>query len=261
MKKIWGFMKKIFGKIIYGIGYGLSVVLNGIVNVLNWILEGVRLIGRGVVSLFFAGGCLLILLSPFFLALLFRPAVFTPLFIILMINLLGQPLISFLRYGTYVLTEFLMDYGTYLQDTENNHYNSFSDYSHQYQKKRYEEQREQQRREEEARREEYQRWQKEQEERFNEWFRNSGFGGYYTGQGQGQYGDYSGGGYSGRTYVNPNAAFRQEYENACDILGVPYNADKYQIKLAFRKMAKQYHPDVNSAPNATTTKIMMLFLK
>ena len=51
--------------------------------------------------------------------------------------------------------------------------------------------------------------------------------------------------------MSPNAQFRSEYEKACDVLGVPYSADVYEIKLAFRKLAKKYHPDVNKEPGAT----------
>lgn len=35
-----------------------------------------------------------------------------------------------------------------------------------------------------------------------------------------------------------------------EILGVSKNADKDEIKSAFRKLARQYHPDVNKAPDA-----------
>lgn len=35
-----------------------------------------------------------------------------------------------------------------------------------------------------------------------------------------------------------------------EILGVNKNADKDEIKSAFRKLARQYHPDVNKAPDA-----------
>jgi molecular chaperone DnaJ len=35
-----------------------------------------------------------------------------------------------------------------------------------------------------------------------------------------------------------------------DVLGVPRNADKQTIKKAFRRLARQYHPDINSEANA-----------
>lgn len=38
--------------------------------------------------------------------------------------------------------------------------------------------------------------------------------------------------------------------NAYDILGVPSDADDDQIRAAYRKVAKQIHPDRNKAPDA-----------
>jgi len=35
------------------------------------------------------------------------------------------------------------------------------------------------------------------------------------------------------------------------ILGLPYGAPKDDIKKAYRKLAKQWHPDVNHSPEAT----------
>ena len=35
-----------------------------------------------------------------------------------------------------------------------------------------------------------------------------------------------------------------------EILGVDKNASKDEIKSAFRKMARQWHPDINKAPEA-----------
>ena len=45
--------------------------------------------------------------------------------------------------------------------------------------------------------------------------------------------------------------FVKTYEGYCDTLGVGYNADKYEIKLNYRKLAKKYHPDINKAADAT----------
>src|SRR5690606_15755441 len=35
-----------------------------------------------------------------------------------------------------------------------------------------------------------------------------------------------------------------------EVLGVPRSADKQQIKSAFRRLAREYHPDVNKNPDA-----------
>lgn len=36
-----------------------------------------------------------------------------------------------------------------------------------------------------------------------------------------------------------------------DVLGVDRNADKAELKSAFRKLAREYHPDVNDSPGAS----------
>lgn len=42
-----------------------------------------------------------------------------------------------------------------------------------------------------------------------------------------------------------------KYKDYYKILGVDRNADEKQIKSAFRKLARQYHPDVNKSPDAS----------
>jgi len=41
-----------------------------------------------------------------------------------------------------------------------------------------------------------------------------------------------------------------EYKDYYQILGVPKDADAQTIKKAFRKLARQYHPDMNASPDA-----------
>lgn len=100
--------------------------------------------------------------------------------------------------------------------------------------------------EEDARRREQQKRQAEQqrlwEERFKQWYEYQQFqGGNARTEGD----------FSGQSFVNPSIEFKNKYEKCCDLLEVPYDSDIYQIKLAYRKKAKTYHPDTNPSPNAT----------
>ena len=51
--------------------------------------------------------------------------------------------------------------------------------------------------------------------------------------------------------ANPYTEFKARYEKSCAVLGVPVNADPNKIKLAYRRQAKRYHPDLNKDPQAT----------
>ena len=41
-----------------------------------------------------------------------------------------------------------------------------------------------------------------------------------------------------------------DYKDYYKILGVERNADEKEIKKAYRRLARQYHPDVNSGDKA-----------
>jgi curved DNA-binding protein CbpA len=46
------------------------------------------------------------------------------------------------------------------------------------------------------------------------------------------------------------ASSKSEYRIACETLGLPYTHTKDQLKQQYRLLAKQFHPDRNSDPDA-----------
>ena len=236
-------LKKSFGKVVYGIASLISFILDMLIGIIEIIVNVVVSIGRTVLALISMGGCMLILLlGP---ALLFNPLTFTTILFLIVFPILGKSFVSYIKYIKYILTEFLFDYADSLIKGKKSKGNSFNDYGNKYRRMEDENRRrEQQRRQEEQQRQ----W----EERFKQWNQQQNH--QRTNTGYGNYGGYNyggqGGGYN-QSYVNPNVEFKSKYEKSCDLIGVPYDSDKYQIKLGYRKKAKEYHPDINPSPDAT----------
>lgn len=230
-----GFFRGLVGNILYKITDFLSFLLDLIINIIDTIVSLVA----GIARIISAGGCLLLflLMSPFGWIILTNPVVILTVLFFVVFPILGTKFVSFLKYVKYIVTEYLYDRANYLIDGESGGFKSFNEYSHRYKMM-----------EEEKRREAYRRQQQEQqrmwEERFKQWneYQNQQGGQSYWGQNQG-HGNY--------TYQNPSVEFKKKYEESCDLLGIGYDADKYQVKLAYRKKAKEYHPDINKSPNAT----------
>ncbi len=209
-------MKKAWGGFVKGFAKfldGFFGFLIAFIETLVNLTVGFRYVLGSILSF----GCIFILFFPY-IFFRYKWVTFTVLFITIF-PILGKGFVNYLKYVKYSMVEFLLGYG----------------------------------REERQRRE-----QEEWTRRFNEWFNQNGFGfddfGYY--QQQGQYGGYNQGygqqgyGYQNQ-YQNPVDDFVRTYEQHCDTLGVGYNADKYEIKLNYRKLAKKYHPDINKAADAT----------
>lgn len=237
-------MKKLFGKFLHGLATLIGTIFTVLINFMNILVmtfEGIR----SLLAVFFLIGC-----STFFILptlLLFLPTkVWYVIFTIMIIPVLGPSFISLLRYGNYVLTEWMYDRANSLITGKSVGYENLSDYSEKY---KYERQKERQRKaEEEAR---------ARQERMNEYFEDlfGNFSSYDRRDFNGNFGGFSGGfsgqaGSSNQGFGVNDLGFKEKYEDACASLGLPVNTDIYQVKLNYRKLAKKYHPDINKEEGA-----------
>jgi DnaJ-domain-containing protein 1 len=238
-------LKKITGRILYAVARLISKVLDGLISIIEIFVTAVKGIAKGFWGLIGMGGCFLLLFAgPFIVALLMNPITLFFIMFLILFPILGTKFVSYIKYLKYMITEFLFDHANYLMHGNSKQFQSFSEYGDRY--KRAEDAKK--RKEQEQR--QYQQ-QKEWEERFRKWYeyQNSqrGNSGQYTYGWHGQDHDYA----NQHLYADPTVDFKNKFEESCDLLGIGYNADKYQVKLAYRKKAKEYHPDINGSPGAT----------
>ncbi len=237
-----GSFYKGLGKIVELITTGLIFVLELIVNLIDNIKKVFAMFGFLII---FA------ILNPYIMILfLSNRYVLILMLVLFVVPMLGKGLISYLKYLQFMVTEFFYDRADYHILGKKSQYTSMGDYGRKYTQDRQREAQEAQRRAEEASRRRAYQQQQQWEEVFRQFYeQQSRGGGYYRdtrGQGPG-YGPYGG----GTTYVDPTNSFINKYEESLKVLGLPITTDKYEIKLAYRKMAKKYHPDVNKSPDAT----------
>ena len=234
-------MKTTLGLLLPSPAGRISFVLELLINILAVLVNlvsGVRQLFTAVVGI----GCFIILMNPFLLVFLSNPAVLTIALVLVVFPIVGKISISFLRYLNYMVTEYLYDKGDELITGKKPSYRSFGEYGNKY--RRMEEEKE--RRAQEERQKAQQRMWEERFRQWNEQSRGQGYGGY------GGWYQQGGGGQYQQQYTNPTDDFNKQYRESCQVLGVSTSADKYEIKLAYRKMAKTYHPDVNKSPDANT---------
>lgn len=236
-------IKKLLGKILYALGKVIDVSLGFIIRVLEFILEQSKMVSNALlgtlgipalimlVVLFFIGGPLVffIFLGPLIVA--FRPF-FKWIFILAITPIIAKYSLDAISFIRYSLVEYLYDKSGYLVGGKSPRYSGLGDYAREYLRKEEEARR---RKAEEKRRREARRQQEAQKE-----FERKFFGGGANWSGSGGNVNYDFGG----------SSFKKQYEEACDVLEVGYGADENEIKSAYRKMAKKYHPDINKAPDA-----------
>lgn len=260
-------MKKILGHILNGVGKFIEVFLNIIIFMVELATSFFNGIKQMLAALFLGGGCLLIFffLNPIVLYSVTRNKyIMTIIFLSLVVPILGVKGVSYLKYIQYMATEYFYDRADYYLHGKKRTFDKISDYGKKYKAHIEELERLRRQKEQEER-------EKEFEERFNssfggtyytfgddinfeDLFGEGGFfdafnrGGYYYNQGnyQGNYGGNQNS--SGQNYTG--IGFKQSYEEAIRILGLSTDADKYEIKLKYRQLAKKYHPDLNKEEGA-----------
>lgn len=247
-------MNKVLGNIFKGVGIVLDYLLSGIIFIVSILVNIFSSLKDALVVFFSFAGCLLF----FFLWIpwIFSPELLLGILIVMIFPLVGQIAVSFLKYIQYMLTEYFYDKADYYLLGKEASFDSMGDYGRRYQRMREQErirkEQERIRREQERRRAQEEAF-REQWEEFARQFGQGGFyGNWQSGQGYNQ-GGYQQGGYQGGAY-GPGATgsgFKEKYEAACAELGVNPPSDKYEIKTAYRRMAKKYHPDINKDPGAT----------
>lgn len=224
------FVRKLLGHLISGIAKAHAFILDGLVYIIETGVLMAKSFIKGCAILLGMGGCLAVflLLGPVGGWLISHPAALAAVLFILVFPILGAASVSFLKYFKAVSTNYLSNLAHYLKDQDNVRYRSYR-----YYKEAYRQAEEAAARRERARREQEQR---EWEQRFWHWQQQGGGGHWQQGE---------------RATANPYVDFKSKYEKSCAILDVPVTADQYKIKLAYRRKAKAFHPDVNKDPDAT----------
>lgn len=233
-------MNNFFGEIVYYFAKFIGLLFDGVIAITEVIVNIVKGLAKGFLALISMGGCLIIFLlaSPFGMFILFNPIFILVVLLTIVIIVGGTKLISYLKYRKYMVTEFLFDWADYYREGKEKTFKSFDEYGAKYKNMEEEKKRREWRKQQE---EEQKHW----EERFRQWNEYQRQGGGFN------QGGYNQGGYGGQTYQNPSIDFKNKYEQSINLLGLSSDADIYQIKLAYRKKAKEYHPDINKAENAT----------
>lgn len=231
-------MKKLWGSTVFGVAKVVDAIFKGLI----FVTGGIVSIGQTIKSILIPIVLLLVFLAflnPFLLIMagsILIPSAIV-LILVFIIPFIGNIAVSSLKYYKYTVTEFLYDYADFYRLSKGTK-TSYKEYGNRYRREQEEKRRKEQ---EERQRADNARWEKI----FEEFFRSQqGYnqGGYQGGYGRGYQGGYS---------ANPYDDFKSKYQKACDTLGVSYDTDIYEVKLNYRKLAKQFHPDINKDPGAS----------
>lgn len=235
-------MNKILGNIYKAFSVFLDGFYTSLIYIVEFIVQSADIIKNILLPLVVMSIIGVFIFPPLLIFLLTGIGLVLILFVVIIFSLsiLGRNFLNYLNRLLYVQPNYFKDlYLYYKGDIDRKPiYNEYTEKYFRMQREKFEEEL---RREEERRRQR----QKAQEEQWKRIFEEA-FGNYntsYSGNYQQNTGNYN-------TNYSPFSSFKKQYEEACDILGVDYNADYQTIKSNYRKLAKKYHPDLSKEKNA-----------
>ena len=241
-------INKTLGKILYIIAKAIDAVFNGTIRLLETFIMIIKGISSGLFLLLSMGGCLFFFLFaiPLGIRILTDPYALAVIFFFLFFPIIGGKFLTQLKKQKFLVSSYLFNLSNHLISPGEYTYKTFSTY-----KQTFEQAEEDYRKEQERRYyEEQQQKQRAWNEQFHQW-QSGGAGGsryyYQTGSG-GQWHHQQGG---SQSFGHSPTNYQQKYKESLQLLEVSEKADQNQLKTAYRKKAKKYHPDINKDPNAT----------
>lgn len=232
-------INKILGKTLYLMTKVLEAVFTITIRILETVILFTKGVSKGLFLILSMGGCLffIIFAIPLGIRILTDPYAMGILLFLIFFPLLGGRFLNQLKKQKFLFTSFLYNLSNHLINPQNYSYRTFSDYKQTYEQAERDYRKEQERRYYERQQQQQRAW----NEQFNQWQSQGARGrGQYYQQGRNHH-----------SFGGAQVNYQQKYKESLEILGVSQDADDQQLKAAYRKKAKKYHPDINSDPNAT----------
>ncbi len=243
---------KIINKSLGKILYIITKVLEGIFDITIRLLETVILLTTGVSKGLFLilsmGGCLffIIFAIPLGIRILTDRYALGIILFLLFFPILGGKFLNRLKKQKFLFTSFLFNLSNHLIAPGEYSYKSFGAYKQSYEQAEENYRKEQERRYYEQQQQKQRAW----NEQFNQWQSHGAGGSRYQYQ-RGSGSQWSRQGGSNHTFGGAQGNYQQKYKASLDLLEVSEGVDDKQLKTAYRRKAKKYHPDINKDPNAT----------
>lgn len=232
---------RVFGKLVYFLAVFFEKFFTLFINIFEFVNKLVKKLRQYIVSFLLTGFMIIMFLFISPIGFIILPFFLPVMLFLVIIPILAENLVEFNRKAKYTMSNYLYERSAYFIEAKEPRYETMKEYGYEYRRKKEEKEREEARRKEEEFRQKFRSYYGD--------FSGFDFEDFFRGENW-QWNNQGQGGSNQGTFYNPRG-FKEEFEKYCDILEIPYNSDKNAVKSAFRKKAKEYHPDLNKEAGAT----------